>query len=178
MNWDEFHHRGDVLQAVMTEVDARRDGILPMDLPGVEHAFADELDLLAALMLRWTTRLSGRIERELAEQPLDLEEAVVTAWRGTAEELPGVRAVIDHYRAAPVDEDMAAALRKAATKEHSMLAVMAGRVSRLDADDRHGARIGAEIEDRAREGYAVPAPPEPVAQEPTFLDRLRAALAA
>ena len=34
-----------------------------MDVEGVGEAFADELDLLGALQLRWHTRLAGHIER-------------------------------------------------------------------------------------------------------------------
>ena len=37
-------------------------------------------------------------------QPMDLEQAVVTAWQATADELPGVRPILDHYRAEPLDE--------------------------------------------------------------------------
>ena len=97
MNWEAFHHRGDVLHAVITEVDNRRDGILPMDLPGVDETFRDELDLLSALALRWHTRLAGRFERELFLEPMELEDSVIATWRGTVEELPGIRAVLDHY---------------------------------------------------------------------------------
>jgi hypothetical protein len=177
MNWEAFHHRGEILHTVITEVDARRDGVLPTDVPGADHAFRDELDMLAALMLRWTTRLYGRIERELADQPLDLEAAVVAAWRATAGELPGIRAVIDRHRAEPLDEPMAVALAKSARKEHSMLAVMAGRVSTLDPDDL-AARIGADIEDRARAGLEPAARRAQPVAVPNLLERLKAALAA
>lgn len=186
MNWEAFHHRGDVLRAVTSELDARRDGTLPMDVPGVDSTFHDELDLLATLMLRWTTRLTGHIERELAAQPVDLDAAVIAAWRATSAELPGIRAAIDRHRADPSDEAMASALEKSARKERSMLARMAGRVSALDVDD-HAVRIGAEIEERARRASAaqVAVPPVPEARgsrrhaaDPNFLDRLKAALAA
>ena len=43
--------------------DARRDGLLPMDVTGVRETFGDELTLLGALQLRWHTRLSGHLER-------------------------------------------------------------------------------------------------------------------
>ncbi len=89
MTWKAFHNRGEILRAVTATADARLDGLLPMDVPGVSETFADELDLLGALQLRWHTRLAGRIERELMRQPMDLEQAVVTAWQATADELPG-----------------------------------------------------------------------------------------
>ena len=67
MTWDAFHHRGDVLRSVVEEANARRDGVLPMDLPGVAETFGDETALVAALQLRWHTRLAGRIERSLMD---------------------------------------------------------------------------------------------------------------
>ena len=147
MTWTTFHRRGEILRTVITTADARRDGRLPMDVEGVAETFGDELSLVGALSLRWHTRLAGRIERELMAQPTDLEGSVVTAWRRTAEELPGIRAILDHHRAFPVDAAMAEALARATAKEHVLLAVMAGRSS---AADRAAARVGERIEQQAR----------------------------
>jgi len=147
MTWKSFHHRGEILRTVIATADARRDGLLPMDVEGVAEIFGDELTLLGALQLRWHTRLAGRIERELMNQPMNLERAVLTAWRATADEMPGVLAVVDHYRAKPLDEAMAEAMTKSATKERTMLAVMAGRAGTQDAA---APRVGATIEDAAR----------------------------
>jgi hypothetical protein len=177
MNWEAFHHRGDVLHAVITEVDNRRDGILPMDLPGVDETFRDELDLLSALALRWHTRLAGRFERELFLEPMELEDSVIATWRGTVEELPGIRAVLDNYKANPVDEAMATALAKSSAKERQLLAVWAGRVSAMEVDE-FGGRIGAEIEARAREGFNFPGPRPAEPVNHTFLERVKAALVA
>ena len=77
MTWTAFRTRGEILRDVSATADTRADGTLPWDVEGVERVFADELDLLGALQLRWHTRLAGRIERELSSQPLDLETAVV-----------------------------------------------------------------------------------------------------
>lgn len=176
MTWKAFHQRGDVLRSLVAEVAVRRDGILPMDLPGVTEVFEDELDVLGALQLRWYARLSGQIEAELSNQPMDLESAVIAAWRATADDLPGIREVQDHYRRAPLDERMAQAMARAAAKEHQMLAVMAGLVSATEVD-QHGARIGARIEAAARAGYQLPEP-TPAPGNVRFLDRLRAVLAA
>lgn len=153
MSWTSHHKRGEILRGVVAVIDERRDGLLPMDLPGVTETFTDELDLLAALQLRWHTRLSGRIETELANQPMDLEDAVVRAWHGTADDLPGIRTVLDRYHARPVDEAMATALAKSQAKEHLTLAVMAGRGAFADAEC---VRLGSMIEARARAEY-VPA---------------------
>ena len=173
MTWKSFHHRGEILRTVIATADARRDGILPMDVEGVAETFGDELSLLGALQLRWHTRLAGRIERELMNQPMDLEQAVVTAWRETADELPGVLAIVDHYRAEPRDRAMADAMTKSAAKEHTLLAVMAGRSS---AQDAASVRVGAEIEMRL--APPRPTPRSPPTSQPGLLDRIRAALAA
>lgn len=167
-------NRGEILRQVSATADARRDGVLPLDVQGVTDAFHDELDLLGALQLRWHSRISGRIERELASEPLDLEQAVVTAWAATAHEHPGVRAILDRYREHPLDQRMADAVRVATAKEHTMLAVMAGRAGLSDPE---AARIGAAIEAKAR---ALPAPESRPggAPGPGLLARLLAALAA
>src|SRR3954466_11271725 len=117
MTWNTFHHRGAILQNVVETADARRDGVLPMPLPGLAETFRDELDLLAALQLKWHARLSGNIERALMGQPLDLEEAVASAWRVTSEQLPGVRMILDRYAETPTDPEMEAALTRANEKE-------------------------------------------------------------
>ena len=145
MTWTSFHHRGETLRAVIATANVRRDGLLPLDVAGVRETFEDELALLAALQLKWHTRLAGRIERELVAQPLDLAAAVERAWQEVADELPGVRAILDHYRAEPVDEAMAEAMAKATVKEHLLLATMAGRcsVGDLERGPHRGAAGGA-----------------------------------
>lgn len=180
MTWKSFHRRGEVLRSVMAAADARRDGFLPLDVDGVAETFGDALTLLGALQLRWHTRLAGRIERELMSQPMDLEGAVVAAWVATADEMPGVRAVLDQHRATPLTGAMAEAMTKATAKERTLLAVMAGQAG--SNDPAGAARVGAGIEERARESW------RPVragvhggshrAGNDSFLERLKAALAA
>lgn len=148
-SWRAFHNRGEILRTVIATADERQDGILPMDVAGVDETFGDELALLGALQLRWHTRLAGRIERELMIQPMDLEQAVVTAWRATRDEMPGVRKIVDRYRSEPTDSAMAEAMARATAKEQIMLAAMAGRSSVQDAA---AARVGEAIEQRARSG--------------------------
>lgn len=176
MTWKSFHHRGEVLRTVIRVADTRRDGTLPLDVEGVAETFGDELSLLGALQLRWHTRLSGRIERELLPQPMDLEAAVVAAWQATAAEMPGIRAIIDHYRADPTGPEMADALARSTAKEHTMLALMAGRSS---ASDQAAVKVGAQVEDRARAGLDRRPVAEAHADENTSLfDRLKAVLTA
>ena len=173
MTWTSFHRRGEVLRDVIASANRRVDGRLPLDLPGVAETFDDELALLGALQLRWHTRLAGRIERELLAEPLELEDAVVAAWHATADELPGVRAILDRERTDPSTPATSEAMAKATAKEHLLLAMMAGRVSTPDAA---AARVGAEIEERARATYR----PAPVTiEEPSgLLGRLKAVIAA
>ena len=137
--WDSFHRRGEVLRAVVEEANARRDGVLPMELPGVAETFGDEFSLIAALQLRWHTRLAGRIERALMEQPMDLESAVLSAWRGAATELAGVRRILDAYTAHPTSQEMAEALRTSHRKDWTLMAAMAGRAS---INDERAERVG------------------------------------
>jgi hypothetical protein len=174
-SWRAFHNRGEILRTVIATADERRDGILPMDLPGVAETFADELALLGALQLRWHTRLAGRIDRELMTQPMDLEQAVVTAWRGTRDELPGVRQIVDHYRSEPTDAAMAEAMARATAKEQVMLAAMSGRASVHDAS---AVRVGEAIEQRARSGRGPGAHRADPETHESLLDRIKSVLAA
>lgn len=180
MTWKTYHRRGEVLAAVIAAAEARRDGVLPTDVDGVAETFRDELDLVGALQLRWHTRLSGRIERALAAQPLDLEQTVVDAWAETALDLAGVRLVLDRVLAEGIDAEADRLLAGAVTKERMMLSAMAGRSS---FDDEAAALVGADLEERARATRLVrplaaddrgPAHARPA----NLLDRLRAALAA
>ena len=173
MNWKAYHSRGEILHDVIDTAAQRRDGLLPMDVEGVAEKFDNELDLLCALQLKWHTNLSGRIERFQAEQPMDLEDSVINAWHNVADDYQGVRMILDHYRAQPLDAEMAKAMKKAAAKEHLMLAVMSGYAS---VGDELAIPIGARIDERARDTFI---PSLPGADErPTIISRIRAALAA
>lgn len=174
MTWQTFHRRGDVLRAVIREANLRCDGELPVELPGVEDVFDDDVDLIGALQLRWHTALAGHIETAFQRHPDDLEATVVRAWRETADLLPGVRAILDHQRAKPSSPRVAHAMAVATAKERQMLALMAGRASRLDVEER-GARVGALIEQAARDGHEVRRHEE---TPKNFLDRLRARIVA
>lgn len=175
MSWTSHHHRGEILRTVVAAVDERRDGLLPMDLPGVSETFADEVDVLGALQLRWHTRLAGHIDQELAAQPMDLETAIVRAWHTTADELVGIRAVLDHHRALPTDQKMADFLTKFEAKEHLTMAVMAGKGAFADAE---AVRLGSLIEMRARAEYVPAETPEERSRFSDIVGRIRSALAA
>jgi hypothetical protein len=172
MTWKSFHRRGEVLRTVIAEADARHDGYLPMHVEGVSETFRDELTLLGALALRWHTRLAGHIEHELMTQPMDLEGAVIRAWQDTADALPGVLAILDRYRAEPLDDAMAWAMTTSTVKEHQLLAVMAGQSSARDA---RAARAGEQIANRARATRPVAAVTVATAST-SLVDRLKAVL--
>jgi hypothetical protein len=176
MTWTTFHHRGEILRTVTLTADRRRDGILPMDVDGVRETFGDELTLLGALQLRWHTRLSGHIERALHDQPADLEQAVVTAWHATADELPGTRLVLDHYGTEPLDETMATALATSSAKEEVLLAAMAGRAG-AGTEDTVAAGLALEERARATHRPALRGPTDG-RRRTTLLGRIRAHVAA
>ena len=163
MSWTAFHSRGETLHAVVDAANATQDGILPMQVPGVAENFTDEIDLVGALLLKWHARLSGNIERALMREPMDLEAAVASAWRTTAEQLPGVRLVVDRCTQLPETTEMAEAMERARERSGSgsprppawpttagPLAVEAGR----------------RVEEQAREGLAL----EPVVEPTTETD--------
>ena len=176
MTWKSHHRRADVLREVVRTADERLDGLLPLDVDGVTDTFGDELTLLGALSLRWHTRLAGHVERRLADQPLDLEGAVALAWLDAAEDLPGIRLVLDHHTDHPTSPEMARALAVATGKEHEMLALMSGRAS---APGAAAQRVGRSIESGARASY-VPGRrrARPGDTAPSLVRRIRAVLAA
>jgi hypothetical protein len=155
--WTAFHHRGEVLRTVTDEADLRRDGVLPMHLPGVTETFRDE--------------------RHLADQPMDLESAVRDAWVATAEELPGIRAVIDRHVESPTTAQMQQALDRALAKERVLLATTAGRASQAG---HRAEAVGREIEEAARASYqpAAPMPTRVPTGSAAFVARIKAVLAA
>ncbi|MET0997178.1 MAG: hypothetical protein ABWX73_00560 [Marmoricola sp.] len=183
MSWKTFHSRGETLRAVMDTVNDRRDGILPTEVPGVAEHFTDELDLIGALMLKWHARLSGNIERALVREPMDLESAIAAAWHATAEDMPGVRLVIDRCAEHPTGPEMEQAMVRAREAEWARLAVASGLANSKDAA---AVAVGRHVEERARVGLApasatpdrtdAPTPGEP--STVSFADRIKAALAA
>jgi hypothetical protein len=147
MSWRTFHNRGEILRAVVDTANERRDGVLPTGVPGVAENFADDLDLIGALLLKWHARLSGNIERALLREPMDLQSAVASAWRTTAEQMPGVRLVIDRAMQHPEGPAMEQAMNRAREREWSGLAIAAGLAN------SHGpaaVEAGRRVEERAR----------------------------
>lgn len=149
MTWNAFHRRGDVLRAVVDAADRRLDGVLPLDVPGARECFSDDVDLIGALSLKWHARLSGNIERALGTEPMGLESAVARAWHTTAQQMPGVRLVIDRAMEHPTSEQMGVAMGRARRAELVRLAQAAGLAN--DSSDL-AARAGERVEQQARVG--------------------------
>jgi hypothetical protein len=159
--------RSSVLQDVMEFAETRRDGHLPWtEVAGTQEVFGTPADLLGALQMRWHTRLSGAIERELTEQPWDLPQAVLHAWRALRAEMPGVRAILDAY----ADEE---AMQRARRKEWVLLASASGLAA---MDDPEAVRIGQQLEERARAVTVETSAPAP--RSGGLIGRIRHALAA
>jgi hypothetical protein len=171
------YRRGDVLGELIATANRRQDGALPLDVPGVEAVFDDIDDLVGALLLRWHTRLAGELERALASQPLDLEEAVIRGWRSTRDRLVGVRVIMDALTEQRISPQMSAKLRVTAHKDWALMAIMAGQVS---YHDERAISVGRRIEAKARtaeEPEERPDGPTPPAPR-SILARIRAALVA
>lgn len=162
-----------VLQRLIQDMDERIDGVIPSHLPGLREVFEDDVALVGALQMRWYTRLSGRIEVEQT-QLSDRERAVVSAWRLTQTELPGVRRALDRAIESPSSPEMRLMLAKARRKEHIMVALMAGLT--WFQDDR-AAELGSDLELAARQESELQ-PRHTEARRRTLLARLRARLAA
>jgi len=175
--------RSEILRNVVEIANARRDGVLPLDVPGATEVFGDAHGLVTALQLRWHNRLAGRLEQELTEEPSDLEGAVLRGWAAAATELAGVRAVLDEATARPDSTETEHALTVAAHKEWALLATLAGRRA-VTTDGT--LQVGRELEDRARALAAARDLSAPVAEQDTgatarpgsLIGRLRAHLAA
>jgi len=164
MSWTAFHSRGETLHAVVDAANATQDGILPLQVPGVAENFTDEVDLVGALLLKWHARLSGNIERALMREPMDLESAVSSAWRATAEQLPGVRLVIDRCTLLPETTEMAEAMERAREREWVRLALAAGLANSAGP---LAVEAGRRVEEQAREGLALEAVVEPATETET-----------
>ncbi len=157
-----------VLREVVRAANTRCDGVLPTDVAGVAETFPAPTDLIAALHLRWHTTLAGAIEAALAEQPLDLEHAVLCAWRRTARQLTGVRLVLDRFAEQAADETTRTMLAKATRTDWTLLAVAAGQAG---LQDTQAAEVGEVLELLARATFDPSASPAPRLTRATGGDR-------
>ncbi|MCL3818058.1 hypothetical protein [Aeromicrobium wangtongii] len=170
MTWDAYHRRKDVLRQMLAIADHQREitlGELLDSVEGGRDAFPTEIDALFDLQMMWFQRLSGHMEQILSQGTESPDLVPVTAWVGTAAELPGARALLDAHRDEP-------ALRKAFAKELSYLATAAG-VPVRGADLR---LRGQRIVDAARSAVPEQTPAAADPSRPGLIARLRSAIAA
>lgn len=169
MTWDAYHRRKTTLRELLDLADRNPVLTLTELLDAVDarrEAFADEIEALFELQMTWFQRLSGHMDRLLAQGQESPELVAVTAWVSTAADLPAVRALLDAHQDEP-------ALRKAFAKELGFLAVSSGVATRGDGLVARGLRI----QDSARQSAAA-AQPEPTNSRPGLMARLRSAMAA
>ena len=157
--------RAETLRTVVATLDRRVDGTVPHDVPGLRDAFPDDLDLVGVLLLRWSARLTGALDRSLSRPTADRRAAVCEAWSQTAEQLPGVRRLLDDLLADPTT---GAALRdmllRARDIERRRLTEAAGLA---DQDRGQALETGRRLEQAARSQV-----------RPRLADRLRSLLPA
>jgi hypothetical protein len=170
MTWDAYHRRKKSLRELLVIAD-RRPGLTIEELldtvDDARAAFSTPTELLFELQMTWFQRLSGHIDRLIADGAETPEMVAVTAWVDAAADLPGARALLDAHRDVP-------ALRKAFAKELAYLAMSAGVPTR----DLDVVVQGRRIQDAAREAVAaLPAAPLD-APRPSLMSRLRSVIAA
>lgn len=149
--------RATVLHAVIDELLARQDGQLPTDLEDVETFFTDQEDLISAVLLRWHTLLTARLEHGVADEPDDRTRSVIDAWCDAADNYRGVRLLIDQLGANPPSQAVARAVRATAHHDWAALAVCAGLASGYDEP---AVRVGRRLELEARRRCSGAQPPD------------------
>jgi hypothetical protein len=165
--------RATVLHAVIDDILARQDGQLPSDLDHLETFFTDQEDLISAVLLRWHTLLTARLEHSVADEPADRTQSVIDAWRDAADDYRGVRLLIDQLGANPPSEPVARAVRATAHHDWAAMAVCAGLASGYDEPAaRVGRRLELEARRRAAEGRS------PYRRHWALLNKLKARLTA
>jgi hypothetical protein len=130
-SWDRMHSRTASLREVVAGLDAGEP------LPEAVGGFADRGDLLRELHGIWSRRLGGRLDLALETDDHDLSESVARAWLDTAEDLPGIRRVLDDQADHP-------AVRHARRIELRTVAVAAG-LATFDDPVASSARAGAVL---------------------------------
>ena len=165
--------RASVLQAVIDEILARKDGQIPTDIDGIHTFFHGTEDLISALLLRWHTRLVSSLERALADDPEDRSEAVIEGWCHANMVYRDVRAILDELAENPPTDEIAHAVRITARNDRAKMAIAAGLASGFDEPAvRVGHRLELEARRRSLELDTSPGEPKPQ----TFLKRVRAML--
>lgn len=159
--------RGTVLRDVAQVLDRRLDGVLPRDVPGVAECFADDADLVGALALSWHAHLGARLDAALETSQraggAGRPRAVAHAWADAAEQLRGVRRLLDRQAVEPASAAVADVLARSAAQEHALLARAAEGAAALHAEDDRTQAVGRRLVRQAR-----------TLVRPALADRIRA----
>jgi len=140
--WDTYRRRATALRHVIADLDRSGSSTLPWD-DELAAVFEDPDDLLVGLHDVWTRRLAGRVDLAMEIDEHESAESVALAWREVADELAGVRRVLDRQADNP-------ALRRSLRQEHRTLAIAAGLATINDPASRSaaaGERLVARIRD-------------------------------
>jgi hypothetical protein len=140
--WDTYHRRATAVRRVIADLDRSGSSELAWD-DELAAAFDDPDDLLVALHDVWNRRLASRVDLALEIDEHESAESVALAWREVADELAGVRRVLDRQADNPV-------LCHSRCQEHRMLAVSAGVATIGDPTSRSAA-AGERLVARIRE---------------------------
>ena len=140
--WDTYHRRASALRRVIADLDRSGSSTLPWN-DELAADFDDPDDLLVALHDVWTRRLAGRVDLALEIDEQESGESVALAWREVADELAGVRRVLDRQADNPV-------LRHSRRQEHRLLGVAAG-VATISDPLGHSAAAGERLVARIRD---------------------------
>ncbi|HEX5861286.1 MAG TPA: hypothetical protein VFY58_05560 [Nocardioides sp.] len=139
--WQTYHRRAGALRQVIADLDRSGSSTPPWD-DELAALFDGPDDLLVALHDLWSRRLAARVDLALEIDEHGPEESVALAWREVADELSGVRRVLDQHGDNP-------ALQRSGRQEHRMLAVSAGLATIGDPASRSAA-VGARLVARIR----------------------------
>ncbi|MGH3360229.1 MAG: hypothetical protein ACRDO7_15615 [Nocardioidaceae bacterium] len=102
MTWEQVHRRNRVVRDI---VERAADGQLPLsadDREAIEAEFSAFDDFLLQVHALWARAFDARVDSVLECRPLDRTAAVADVCAGLADDLPGVRRVLDEHADAPL----------------------------------------------------------------------------
>ena len=103
MSWEDYHRRARVVDGVLHDVAASRDGQIPARWrPEIRAALGGDGGLAGALYHRWFAALTARLDAVLEARPADLPDAAAHAARLLARERPALFGLLSAYASHPV----------------------------------------------------------------------------
>ena len=103
MTWERAHERAQVLAAVLSRAEQRRDGLLPaMDVTVEPGVFDSAEELLLALFGCWQRRLLARLDAVVERGDGAESDDVARVVAELARQAPGLSAIVAAHLEAPV----------------------------------------------------------------------------